>query len=81
MQGERRANPCSLGEPDSLLSDITPEGRRETHLDTILLNGNNVAILVRPQQPGASLHSHLGSGAGRAALRAGSSGITIVLDV
>lgn len=38
------------GAPDSLLSDITPEGRRETHLDTILLNGNNVAILVSSQR-------------------------------
>ena len=27
---------------------MTPEGRRETRLDTILLNGNNVAIVRRP---------------------------------
>lgn len=26
--------------------EITPEGRRETKLDQILLNGNNIAILV-----------------------------------
>ena len=31
--------------PTLLCSEFTPEGRRETHLDTILLNGNNVAIV------------------------------------
>ncbi|KAJ9543486.1 hypothetical protein OSB04_023193 [Centaurea solstitialis] len=35
---------------DSFCSEITPEGRRITKLDPILLNGNNIAILV----PGGS---------------------------
>jgi U6 snRNA-associated Sm-like protein LSm5 len=31
----------------------TPEGRRVTHLNTILLNGNHIALLV----PGGELES------------------------
>jgi U6 snRNA-associated Sm-like protein LSm5 len=34
-----------------LRSEITPEGRRATKLDEILLNGNNVAIMVPGGQP------------------------------
>ena len=59
------------GSPDSLLSDITPEGRRETHLDTILLNGNNVAILVSSQRLRRLSRTHVVvPGAGWAAVRA-----------
>jgi U6 snRNA-associated Sm-like protein LSm5 len=30
---------------------MTPEGRRETKLDQILLNGNNIALLVPGGMP------------------------------
>ena len=32
-------------------SEMTPEGRRETKLDQILLNGNNIALLVPGGMP------------------------------
>jgi hypothetical protein len=32
-------------------SELTPEGRRATKLDEILLNGNNVAIMVPGGNP------------------------------
>lgn len=35
----------------SARSEMTPEGRRATRLDEILLNGNNVAIMVPGGQP------------------------------
>lgn len=31
--------------------EVTPEGKKETHLDQILLNGNNIAILVPGGKP------------------------------
>lgn len=31
--------------------EVTPEGRKKTKLDTILLNGNNIAVLVPGGQP------------------------------
>lgn len=46
----RRRQTCVPDTADASVhscSEFTPEGRRETHLDTILLNGNNVAIVRR----------------------------------
>lgn len=46
----RRRQTCVPDAADAFVhscSEFTPEGRRETHLDTILLNGNNVAIVRR----------------------------------
>lgn len=34
--------------------EITPEGKRETKLDTILLNGNSVAVMVPGGEPPAT---------------------------
>eukprot|EP00192_Tetraselmis_astigmatica_P023297 CAMPEP_0117659486 /NCGR_PEP_ID=MMETSP0804-20121206/6460_1 /TAXON_ID=1074897 /ORGANISM="Tetraselmis astigmatica, Strain CCMP880" /LENGTH=63 /DNA_ID=CAMNT_0005466151 /DNA_START=322 /DNA_END=513 /DNA_ORIENTATION=+ len=31
--------------------EITPEGKKETHLEQILLNGNNIALLVPGGKP------------------------------
>ena len=31
--------------------EITPEGTQEVHLDQILLNGNNIAVLVPGGKP------------------------------
>ncbi|EFN52729.1 hypothetical protein CHLNCDRAFT_138271 [Chlorella variabilis] len=31
--------------------EITPEGKKVTHLDQILLNGNNIAVLVPGGKP------------------------------
>lgn len=39
----------------ALLSEFTPEGRRVTKLDSILLNGNNIAIV---RTHARSTHSH-----------------------
>ncbi|KAG8464719.1 hypothetical protein KFE25_010087 [Diacronema lutheri] len=36
---------------DVIEYEMTPEGRRATRLDEILLNGNNVAIMVPGGQP------------------------------
>mmetsp|Transcript_4181 Transcript_4181/g.10775 ORF Transcript_4181/g.10775 Transcript_4181/m.10775 type:complete len:87 (+) Transcript_4181:143-403(+) len=36
---------------DVIEYEITPEGRRVTRLDQILLNGNNIAIMVPGGQP------------------------------
>jgi U6 snRNA-associated Sm-like protein LSm5 len=33
--------------------DVTPEGRIETKLDTILLNGNSIALMVPGGEPPA----------------------------
>lgn len=37
----------------SLRSEFTPEGKRVTKLDSILLNGNNIALLVPGGAPDA----------------------------
>lgn len=33
-----------------LISEFTPEGKRVTKLDSILLNGNNIAIVRKTSQ-------------------------------
>ena len=33
-------------QPQPRQQEITPEGRQATHLEQILLNGNNIALLV-----------------------------------
>jgi len=33
--------------------EVTPEGTRVTHMDQILLNGNNIALLVPGGKPDA----------------------------
>ena len=35
--------------------EFTPEGRRATRLDQVLLNGNNIAILVPGGDPEAAV--------------------------
>jgi hypothetical protein len=38
-------------ESSSFYSEMTPEGKRVTKLDQILLNGNNIALLVPGGMP------------------------------